>query len=225
MRRMAITRKAAWASGRMASKEGKLREAPPGSYLPSSGRHGDHTPASPLVILAEKGQSLARLAGEAGSFPEKGEGLGGRAGENVLKGARSQVAMSGLSTRYPRGQKTDFSAPGPRANMLPEPEAQLGSEMQIISLWLSALDRSPEVPQWQARGHRGGFPKGGLSEWLETTAFTASGPVDIQRCPGILGGGKAERAPSSPRPSLGAPEVLLWGCGDELPGGGTLALP
>lgn len=107
-----------------------MSETPPGSYLPSSGRHGDHSPASPLVISAEKGQSLARLAGEAGSFPVKGKGLGGRAGENVLKGARSQVATPGLSTRHPRGQKRDFWAPGLRAAVLPElePSSDLNCE-------------------------------------------------------------------------------------------------
>lgn len=102
-----------------------MSEAPPDSYLPSSGRHGDHSPESPLVISAEKGQSLARLAGEAGSSPEKGKGLEERAGENVLKGP-----TSGLSARYPRGQKRDFSAPGPRAGVLPglEPGSDLKCE-------------------------------------------------------------------------------------------------
>lgn len=186
-----------------------MREAPPGSYLPSSGRHGDHSPASPLVISAEKGQSLARLAGEAGSFPEKGKGLGGRAGENVLKGAGSQVAMSGLSTRYPRGQKRDFSAPGPRANMLPEPEAQLGSEMRIISLWLTALDRSPEVPQWQARGHRGGFPKGVCQRGWKPQHLLLPAPWTSNAALAFWGRGKAGWAPSSPGQASGRPRCCF----------------
>lgn len=65
--------------GKTAPEEEKLSEIPPGSYLPSS--HSDHSPVNPLVLLAEKGQSLARLAGEADGFSEKGKGLGERAGQ------------------------------------------------------------------------------------------------------------------------------------------------
>lgn len=43
------------ASGKMAPKERKLSGTPPRSYLPSSGRHGDHSLVSSLVLLAEKG--------------------------------------------------------------------------------------------------------------------------------------------------------------------------
>ena len=59
---------------------GRLRQSHPGSYLPSSGRHGNHSLGSPLALLPEKGQSSARLAGEAGCLPEKGRGLGGGVG-------------------------------------------------------------------------------------------------------------------------------------------------
>lgn len=69
------------AMGKTAPEEEKLSEIPPGSYLPSSHHHGDHSPVNPLVLLAEKGQSLARLAGEADGFSEKGRGLGERAGQ------------------------------------------------------------------------------------------------------------------------------------------------
>ena len=72
---------------------GRLWRPYPGSYLPSSGRHGNHSPGSPLALLPEKGQSSARLAGEAGCLPEKGRGLGGRVGRKALK---KKVLISGF---------------------------------------------------------------------------------------------------------------------------------
>lgn len=74
--------------------------------------------------------------------------------------------------------------------------------------------------------HRQGLPEGrASSEWLETTAFTASGPTDVRRCPGILGEREGLSGPPAHPGHARAPEVLLWDCGDELPGGGTPALP
>ena len=55
---------------------GRLWRPHPGSHLPSSGRHGNHSLGSPLALLPEKGPVLHQ-AGRRGRLPPReGKGLG-----------------------------------------------------------------------------------------------------------------------------------------------------
>lgn len=61
---------------------------------------------------------------------------------------------------------------------------------------------------------------------LETMAFAASGPMDLKRCPGILGENEGQSGPVlTLGQALGVPKALLCAHGDKLPGGRKLALP